>query len=322
VHPAPSIIFFTTLFGAGYGLLALLGLLGPVLGIAPPEPGVRYAALLAAFGLIGGGLACSTLHLQHPMRAWRGFSQWRSSWLSREAVVALLVFVPGLPFAWGWGVGGEAGGLWAVLGLLTTLLALATLFCTGMIYASLKPVRAWHHPLTAPLYVLFGLASGAAWAFPAIAPWAGTIAATLLAIVAICLLALAWAVKVMQWMHLADAPSTTTPETATGLGALTGPGGHVRELIPPHTQETWLLREMAWRVGRKHAQKLRLIAVVGGLAVPAMLLASAMTLQGTTALILGLAAAAAAQLGVTVERWLFFAEAKHMVALYYGAETA
>ena len=319
MHPAPSIIFFTTLSGAGYGLLALLGVMVPVLGLDLPAAGERYAAMLLAFGLIGAGLLCAPLHLKHPERAWRGFSQWRSSWLSREAVLSLITFIPALPFAWFWAVEGQAGGIWAVLGLISTLLSLVTIFCTGMIYASLKPVRAWHHPLTAPLYVLLGLGTGAVWGAAVIAPWA-TVSPSLPSFAAICLLALAWGVKVVQWMHLADAPARSTAASATGLGDLTGPGGQVNQLIPPHTQQTWLLKEMTWQVGRKHAQKLRLIAVLAGLVVPGMLLATATTLSGTSAFTLGLAAAVAAQLGVTVERWLFFAEAKHTVALYYGAE--
>jgi DMSO reductase anchor subunit len=321
MHPAPSIIFFTTLSGAGYGFLALLGLLGPVFSLTPADATVRYAAMLVALGLIGAGLLCAPLHLKHPERAWRGFSQWRSSWLSREAVLSLLTFLPALPFAWGWAIDGQAGGVWAVLGLITALLSLLTLYCTGMIYASLKPVRAWHHPLTAPLYVLFGLATGAVWGAALIAPWANSSAA-LLCFTAICLLALTWGVKVLQWMHLADAPPRSTAASATGLGDLTGPGGQVNQLIPPHTQQTWLLKEMTWQVGRKHAQKLRLIAVLVGLVVPAMLLATATSLTSGPAFTLGLGAAVSAQLGVIVERWLFFAEATHTVALYYRAEAA
>ena len=200
MHPAPSIIFFTTLSGAGYGLLAVLGALGPVLSVTPVDAGARYAAVGLAFALIAGGLLCSTMHLQHPMRAWRGFSQWRSSWLSREAVVALAALLPALPFAWGWAVEGQAGGIWAGLGLLAAALSVVTLFCTGMIYASLRTVPAWGHPMTAPLYLLYGLASGAVWTFAVLAPWGDRAAATAMGVTAICLLGVAWGVKVAQWM--------------------------------------------------------------------------------------------------------------------------
>jgi DMSO reductase anchor subunit len=80
MHPAFSVIFFTTASGAGYGLLALLGILAP-LGLVPADAGFGALALGLALVLITAGLLASSLHLGHPERAWRAFSQWRSSWL-------------------------------------------------------------------------------------------------------------------------------------------------------------------------------------------------------------------------------------------------
>ena len=86
-----SVIFFTTASGAGYGLLALVGVLAP-LGLVPSDGRFGAAALGLAFVLITAGLLSSTLHLGHPERAWRAFSQWRSSWLSREGVLSVATF--------------------------------------------------------------------------------------------------------------------------------------------------------------------------------------------------------------------------------------
>ena len=89
MHPAPSVILFTTLSGAGFGLLFWLGL-----GLPAPTGWAAFGYFVLAYLLAVGGLIASTLHLGHPERAWRAFSQWRSSWLSREgvsAVAALLV---------------------------------------------------------------------------------------------------------------------------------------------------------------------------------------------------------------------------------------
>jgi DMSO reductase anchor subunit len=159
LHPAPSIIAFTTLSGAGYGLLFVLAL-GSVLGLIPPMRWIGLSGMVLALGLITLGLLCSTFHLGHPERAWRALSQWRSSWLSREGVMALVTYGPALLFAFGWVVLGTTGGLFAPLAVLTAAGAVATVWCTGMIYASLKPVRQWHHPLTAPLYLTFALMIG------------------------------------------------------------------------------------------------------------------------------------------------------------------
>src|SRR4051812_4212280 len=124
MNPAPSIVFFTTASGAGYGLLFWLGLLRPV-GLVPGVPAFALLCLALALLLITAGLASSLLHLGNPQRAWRAFSQWRSSWLSREGVAAVATYVPppafwyalltrqgGLAPAGGLagGVGGRGGG--------------------------------------------------------------------------------------------------------------------------------------------------------------------------------------------------------------------
>src|SRR5436190_21342228 len=97
MNPAYSVILFTTASGAGYGLLALLGLVG--FNHGPASSFIfGLVALVIALGLITVGLLSSTFHLGHPERAWRAFSQWRSSWLSREGVAAVLTYVPAVLF--------------------------------------------------------------------------------------------------------------------------------------------------------------------------------------------------------------------------------
>src|SRR5437667_1068756 len=142
MHPALSIVFFTTASGAGFALLLLIGLAVP-LGLLPANGGFGFAALATAFVLAAGGLVSSVFHLGHPERAWRAFSQWRSSWLSREGVASVATYLPALGFAFGWVWLGDVRGVWGALGLLTALGALATLACTGMIYASLPTIQRW-----------------------------------------------------------------------------------------------------------------------------------------------------------------------------------
>ena len=89
MHPAASVILFTVTSGMGYGLLALLAVLGS-LGVLPPDPGLGLAGFGTALALITAGLLASIFHLGHPERAWRALSQWRTSWLSREGVLAIM----------------------------------------------------------------------------------------------------------------------------------------------------------------------------------------------------------------------------------------
>lgn len=312
MRPAYSIIFFTTASGAGYGLLTLLGVLGPA-GLLPSGRSFGAAALGLALALIAAGLVVSGLHLRRPERAWRALSQWRSSWLSREAVLALLTFAPALAYAAGWVVLGETAGPWRWPGIAAALSAALTVGCTGMIYASLTPIREWRQPLTVPAYLALALATGALWlmalaaAFGAVTPWLTALATGALL--------LAWLVKLAYWRAIGAAPPLATAEGATGLGQI----GRVRPLDPPHTGENYVMREMGYRIARKHAAKLRRISLLLGGAIPLLFSVPLFFLDGAAAAALAFAAALAASLGVLIERWLFFAEATHTAMLYYGA---
>src|SRR5262245_24709489 len=147
MHPAYSVILFTTASGAGFGLLAWLALFA-VLGLVPPTRGLGLAGFALAFGLITAGLLSSTAHLGRPERAWRAFSQWRTSWLSREGVLAVATFLPAGVLALGWVLTERVEGPFTLMALLAIVCAVATLYTTGMIYASLRTIRQWHQSLT------------------------------------------------------------------------------------------------------------------------------------------------------------------------------
>src|SRR5438270_2849973 len=144
MHPALSIVFFTTASGAGFSLFLLLGL-GGALDLLPSSSGFGFAALGLAALLAAGGLASSAFHLGRPERAWRAFSQWRSSWLSREGVFSVLTFPPATIFGSGWVFFGETGGLIGQCGFLAAICAAVPIACTGVIYASLRSINQGHN---------------------------------------------------------------------------------------------------------------------------------------------------------------------------------
>ena len=289
MHPAPSVIVFSSFSGLGFGLLFWLGFGFPVV-----TGWSAFAFFAIAYALAVGGLISSTFHLGHPERALKAFTQWRSSWLSREgwcAVAALLIMAlygAGLVFA---------GQRWTLLGIIGALFSLGTVFTTAMIYAQLKTVPRWNLiPLT-PLYFLsISIAGGAL--------MAGQVT------YAIILLLIAASIQVVTWVQgdKALADSGTDLATATQLGDR----GTVRAFEPPHTGTNYLLREFVHVVGRKHAQKLRVIALGLMVALPVILLLLPFNH------FLALIAVVAHLAGVLASRWLFFAEAEHVVGLYYG----
>jgi sulfite dehydrogenase (quinone) subunit SoeC len=311
MHPAYSVILFTTASGAGLGLLTWLALLA-LMGAVPVERWLGFTGLASSFVLVAGGLLASTMHLGRPERAWRALSQWRTSWLSREGVMVIATAGLALVLAVGWVFLERVDGVFAVAAALVVVCAIVTLYATGMIYASLRTIRQWHQALTAPIYVALGLASGAVLLRTLLAvlreasPWSAWLAMLLLSIGA----ALKWG----YWLRIDGELRAYTSEAATGLGHL----GKVRVLDPPHTQPNFVMREMGYRVARKHAQKLRKAALLFafGLPIVLLLISQAPGLAITGALLATISLAA----GLIIERWLFFAEAEHVSMLYYGED--
>ena len=288
MHPAPSVIVFTTLSGLGFGLLFFLGL-----GMPDVSGWVAFALFALAYALAVGGLLASTFHLGHPERALKAFTQWKTSWLSREgwcSVFALIVmglYAIGVVFL---------GQRFSVLGTTGALLSLTTVFTTSMIYTQLKTIPRWNMNLTPAMFLSFSLAGGAL--------LAGQLR------LALPLLLIAALVQILYWRQgdRAFAESGTSLGTATGLGVR----GTVRAFEPPHTGTNYLLREFVYVVGRKHTEKLRVISFVLGFVLPVLFLLIPFNhFIAVLAVMSHLA-------GVATSRWLFFAQAEHVVGLYYG----
>ncbi len=312
MHPAFSVIFFTTLSGAGYGLWWLLGV-HLWNGHFPDSKVLKLGALALGFVLVSSGLLSSTLHLGHPERAWRSFSQWRSSWLSREGVAAMLAYMPALAIAWLLWIDASAALIGAA-GLLLSALSLLCVFCTARIYTSLAPVPAWHNAWVLPVYLLLGLYSGGVllWAFQAL----GGHPLTRVPLTALGIMALAGALLKLGYWRFIDRQSLPV-DAASALG-LSG-RGEVRRFEAPNTEAAFLMKEMGYRVARRHARRLRLIAIVSAFVLPAIAIAAGYHARGAQGWLAPLAAAAV-MLGIIVERWLFFAQARHLVSLYYAPD--
>ena len=288
MHPAPSIIIFSTLSGIGFGLLAMLGL-----GFPEVSGWVAFVFFAIGFALAGGGLVSATFHLGHPERALKSFTQWRSSWLSREAWAAALAM----------GVMGLYAFLIiffdtriAVLGWLGAALSLLTVFTTSMIYTQMKTVPRWNHWSPRVLFMAYAVVGGLL--------LSGHVSVALPLLIALGVL------QVVAWVDQdrKEAASDTSLETATGLGQI----GSVRAFEPPHTGGNYLTHEMAFRIARKHAQTLKIISLLLAVGVPVLILLLPFHhLLAAVAVLSHLA-------GVGAQRWLFFAEAKHVVSLYYG----
>jgi DMSO reductase anchor subunit len=306
MHPAFSVIFFTTLSGLGYGLLFWIGLQALLL---PDKLHADLALIDIVLGLVLSsiGLLSSLAHLGRPERAWRALTQWRSSWLSREGVLAIVV-VPAAILLAVLLLKSETGWLIRISGLLLAALALATVACTAMIYACLKPIPAWTHGLVLPVYLVFALLSGA---LACAAVQAERAPLWLLLALALGLLTLL-GMKLAYWRAI-DAQRLPEAASAVGLPA----GAQVGRFEAPHTEGSYITREMAFALARRHSRRLRRIAAVMIAVAPLFGLALAWLLRESDPRPAFAIATGLLWLGALLERWLFFAEARHVVAVYY-----
>jgi DMSO reductase anchor subunit len=197
---------------------------------------------------------------------------------------------------------------------LTILMAVLFVYCTSMIYASLAAIPAWHNKWVTIVYLVLALYSGAVMLNFLLSLFGPGLA--IVTHLAIFSLVVSIVAKWLYWRHIDETPADSTVDSATGLDRL----GKARLLDPPHTQENYLQKEMGYRIARKHAAKLRRIALILAFALPLIVLVLQLFVDGIAGAILAVAALVSLVPGLLVERWLFFAEAKHKVTLYYGAD--
>lgn len=310
MHPAFSVIFFTVASGAGFGLFSLLFIADTFkLGGGFSREQLVIGGLIA-LALIGFGLLSSTFHLANPKNAWRAFNRFRTSWLSREGVFAV-VFMP-LALLYLICIWFDAP-VWLreLTGLISAVLAWITVFSTGMIYACLKTIRQWNSPLVPANYLALGYASGSLLLLLG-AVVSGLETMPYIAMAAL-ILSIAAVLKAIYYFWIRNPGLSSTINTATGLTR-----AKVKLLDTGHTHGTFLTQEFGFQLARQKAGLLKVVVFGLGFALPGLMLVSVFNQQGGQAA--AIVAVLAGMTGAAVERWLFFAEARHVVNLYHGAQ--
>jgi DMSO reductase anchor subunit len=322
MHPAFSVIFLTTLIGAGQGLFLALytGQVYSLANLLPAQDGRTFYALGSALSLVllALGLVASFFHLGHPERGWRAARRWRTSWLSREVIVLpafmAVVFAFGAIHFLGWtqpwfvlkGLVPVDASL--AIGFFASVLAFLLFVCTAMIYASLRFLQEWHHWLTVANYTLLGIASGFLLA-AAFSAWLGVDLVNFYG----------------TWGVVFTLAGAVSRGASLRRNARIQPKSSTRTAIGVrHTQVTqraqgflggsFNTREFLHGRSPKTLQTVRLLFVTLVFVVPLILLGASYLLESPY---LPMAAFAVQYVGLIAERWYFFAEARHPQNLYY-----
>lgn len=322
MQPAFSVVLLTTLIGAGQGLFIALFLAEcySVLAVLPGQSSVFYSwGAAAALALLVTGLLASFFHLGRPERAWRAAAMWRTSWLSREVIVLpammLIVFLYAAVHEWTANpvlfefASGIGIRLSLILGLIGTIVALLLFVCTGMIYASIRFLQEWATPLTVINFILLGLLSG----FVLAATWATyqqqpelSYFFTLWSL-GFLLLALMGRTAAL-WRNARLQPRSTL-QTAIGVRHR-----HIQQTSQGFMGSSFNTREFFHNASAAGIRNIRRLFLLLVFALPALLLIASLLINAPLLLPL---AAICQMLGLFIERWYFFSEARHPQNLYY-----
>jgi DMSO reductase anchor subunit len=322
MHPAFSVIFLTTLIGAGQGLFLALftGQFYASVKLIEPQGQTFYAVGSAlSLLLLIAGLGASFFHLGRPERAWRAATKWRTSWLSREVIVLPIVMAVvffyglfhllGLTQPW-FAVGGGAFPVDAtmLLGFVGVIAAFALYVCTGMIYASVKFLEEWHSPYTVANFTFLGMASGFMLA-AAFSAYLGNHLVGFYGTWAVIFTLLGLATRIASLLRNASLKHKSTLQTAIGV--------RHRKIVQKSqgfTAGSFNTREFFHHQSPEMLKLVRIGFLVLVFPVPLFLIVISYVLESPT---LPIAAFLIQYLGLMAERWYFFAEARHPQNLYY-----
>ncbi len=322
MHPALSVIFLTTLIGAGQGFFLALytGQVYSLGNLLPAQSSLTFYAYgsLIALALLAGGLLASFFHLGHPERAWRAASQWRTSWLSREVIILPLFM--GLVLVYGalhyFGLTrpvfrlGQAVvvDLSLLVGGLASAAAFLLYLSTAMIYASLRFLQEWYSPLTVANYTLLGLASGFTLA-AAFCAWSGSELVLFYTSEALLLTLIAFLVRGLSLLRNRRIRHKSTLQTAIGVRHT-----RIEQKAQGAMGGSFNTREFFHGRSRAAMRTLKYLFLVLVFGLPLLLLGAGLAVDS---LWLPAAAFLIQYAGLLLERFYFFADSRHPQNLYY-----
>ena len=314
MHPAFSLVFFTSMAGMAQGMVVSLLVLH-LAGDPLPNQVMNYLAFPIILLLLAGGLLASFFHLGHPERAWRAILMWRTSWLSREVLVMpSFIALTVLAYIYSWHFSAIPNWLWGLLSIFAILLWV----CTAMIYQCIRFIQEWAHPMTMVNFIALGFASGWFLLMVLFVIWSawlsGEAIVTTQNIAGVAgftafLLLFSLTLKLWIWKRNRTLKPKSTLQSATGIQQTP-----VRQISMGMMGGSFNTREFFHQQSNFFIANVRKLAFFGAYIIPVTLLAVAVSQINLNLIVI---AFMVHLLGLMAERWLFFAESNHPQNLYY-----
>ena len=316
MHPAFSVIFFTVVSGAGYALISLLCLFNFLNFGMLIDKNTFFIIAITSAVLFTMGLISSTFHLANPKNAWRAFMRFKTSWLAREGLLAILFYPILALYLYFIYIDMQINNfmLMQYYSFLIFTISTVIIYCTGMIYACLKTIPQWNTIWTPINYITIGFAL-AALIFFFILNLNGYDTSSyenyILSMIAFSLVTklIYYFVIRLPKYNIADATNAAVKLKST----------NVRLLDVGHTGGTFLTDEFGYKVAERKLFRIKILSIFSGFIIPFFLIYTYSFIYENIALCS--LAIFLSFIGMISERWLFFAQAKHVVNLYHGAES-
>ena len=315
MHPAFSVIFFTVVSGAGYALISLLSLFNFLNFGMLIDKNTFFIIAITSAVLFTMGLISSTFHLANPKNAWRAFMRFKTSWLAREGLLAILFYPILALYLYFIYIDMQINNfmLMQYYSFLIFTISVVIIYCTGMIYACLKTIPQWNTIWTPINYITIGFALAALILFFILN--LNGYDTTSYENYILSMIAFSLATKLTYYFvirlpkyNIADATNAAVKLKST----------NVRLLDVGHTGGTFLTDEFGYKVAARKLFRIKILSILSGFIIPFYLIYTYSFIYENIALCS--LAIFLSFIGMISERWLFFAQAKHVVNLYHGVE--
>jgi len=315
MHPAFSVIFFTVVSGAGYALISLLCLFNFLNFGMLIDKNTFFIIAITSAVLFTMGLISSTFHLANPKNAWRAFMRFKTSWLAREGLLAILFYPILALYLYFIYIDMQINNfmLMQYYSFLIFTISVVIIYCTGMIYACLKTIPQWNTIWTPINYITIGFALAALILFFILN--LNGYDTTSYENYILSMIAFSLATKLTYYFvirlpkyNIADATNAAVKLKST----------NVRLLDVGHTGGTFLTDEFGYKVAERKLFRIKILSILSGFIIPFYLIYTYSFIYENIALCS--LAIFLSFIGMISERWLFFAQAKHVVNLYHGVE--
>ena len=294
-------IVFTTLVSAGLGIV-IWSVFFAFFEVIPPDRWFALNTFVFAYLLIIIGSLFVMSNSQNRRIFILKFRRWKTSWVMRQALCVLCGCITGLLFFFGWIAFAKYGGFWLFLGGLTSFFFIGALIGMAMNFVVHRTVLAWSNPHTIRIFVSMGLWTGIVWLnmFAQVFNFHTPIIGIVLIIIGVATLIF----KRKYWVFV----DTYQKRFLQNNNLSKGENNSRSRLV-----EYYVYPDLTKNSDRLKIEMLRRRAFLLYFLLP--FCAATMPVELTTwvsvsASIIG---AVSVVTGVAIERWLFFAEAKHFL---------